>query len=199
MLKNRIICLTIIVVAVIGTGVLIFQNVALKYTKIERENRKKQSILELGALAPKFQLTTLSGEKRSLSNYRGRFVLINFWATWCSACNEEIKYLQKAYQNLDSEQLTFLTISLDHNRRALEYFIQKNGYTMPVLYSQQKVIDDYKCHIIPVTYLIDPEGKIVYRKLGFKKGDIAELDRILKTIVEEKNVIRLSTASRQKF
>ena len=198
MLKNWLVCLTVVLGAIV-IGTFVFQDENLKDIKTERQNKKKESILELGVLAPEFQLTTLSGEKRSLSDYRGQFVLINFWATWCSACNEEIKYIQKAYQDMESEQLTFLTISLDHNRRALEYFIQKNGYTMPVLYSQQKVIDDYKSHIIPATYLIDPEGKIVYRKLGFKKGDIAELDRTLKTIVEEKNFIHLSTAPGQKF
>ena len=195
MLKNWLVCLTVVLGA-IGIGILVFQEENLKDIKTEKET---ESILELGALAPGFQLTTLGGEKRSLSDYRGQFVLINFWATWCSACNKEIKYLQKAYQSLDSEKLSFLTISLDHNRRALEYFIQKNGYTMPVLYSQQKVIDDYRCHIIPATYLIDPAGKIVYRKLGFKKEDIEELDRTLKTIVEGKNLIHLSTALKQKF
>ena len=195
MLKNWLIYLTIVLGA-IGIGTLVFQEENLKDIKTEK---KTESILELGALATEFQLTTLGGEKRSLLDYRGQFLLINFWATWCSACNEEIKYLQKAYQDMDSEKLSFLTISLDHNRRALEYFIQKNGYTMPVLYSEQKIIDDYKCHIIPATYLIDPAGKIVYRKLGFKKEDIEELDRTLKTIVEGKNLIHLSTAPRPKL
>ncbi|MCE2435028.1 MAG: TlpA family protein disulfide reductase [Candidatus Latescibacteria bacterium] len=198
MLKNWLVCLAVVLGAIV-IGTLVFQDENLKDIKTERENEEKESILELGVLAPEFQLTTLGEEKRSLLDYRGRFLLINFWATWCSACNEEIKYLQKAYQDMDSEKLSFLTISLDHNRRALEYFIQKNGYTVPVLYSQQKVIDDYRCHIIPATYLIDPAGKIVYRKLGFKKGDIAELDRTLKTIVEGKNLIHLSTALKQKF
>jgi len=118
--------------------------------------------------APTFSLNSLDGGKINLSDFRGKPVLITFWATWCDSCKEEIPILEK-FSGGKKDQLTILMITIDGERkRAAQKFVNENKITLPVLLLlKEKVMDQYGVRgWVPQTYLIDQEGMLVGKIVG---------------------------------
>jgi thiol-disulfide isomerase/thioredoxin len=118
--------------------------------------------------APAFTLNSLDGKKISLSDFKGKPVLITFWATWCDSCKEDIPLLEKlAAERRD--QLTILLIVIDGERkRAARKIADKNRITVPVLLLlKEKVMDHYGVRgWIPLTFLVDQEGILAGKIVG---------------------------------
>lgn len=115
-----------------------------------------------------FVLPDLDGKPVMLSDHRGKVILLNFWASWCPPCREEMPSLQKLYIKLKGRQFQLLTISLDDdNPGAIKAFMRKNGYSFKVLHDRNgEVASRYQIHAIPTTFLLDKKGKIVERTVG---------------------------------
>ena len=127
---------------------------------VQRPQEKKQ--------APAFTLNSLDGKQISLSDFKGRPVLITFWATWCESCKEEMPQLEKFSQG-KREQLTILFITIDGERkRSAQSIVDKNKITLPVLLLlKEKVMDQYGVRgWVPQTYLVDQEGSLVGKIIG---------------------------------
>jgi len=127
---------------------------------VQRSQEKKQ--------APAFTLNRLDGKKISLIDFKGKPVLITFWATWCESCKEEMPILEKFSQG-KSDQLTILLIAIDGERkRAVQTIVDKNKVTLPVLLLlKEKVMDQYGVRgWVPQTYLVDQEGMLVGKIIG---------------------------------
>jgi thiol-disulfide isomerase/thioredoxin len=137
-------------------------------------------IASLGQIAPDFSLTALSGETVRLSDYRGRAVMINFWATWCGFCMEEMPLIQET-QNRYAQQLVVLAVNEGENAQTVTPFVQNNGYTFIVLldmdYSLQR---PYRVDGYPITYFIDASGIARHRVDGVMNG--ADLQRGLSSV-----------------
>jgi peroxiredoxin len=118
--------------------------------------------------APDFSLEDLKGGKSELKKFRGKVVFLNFWATWCGPCKEEMPSMEKLYQQFKEGDFTFLSISVDYERReTVKKFIEKQSYTFPVLLDPEcKVLDLYDVKRIPTTILIDKNGKMMGRATG---------------------------------
>lgn len=119
--------------------------------------------------APDFMLPTLDGSRRSLSDYRGQVVLINVWATWCPSCVRETPRLQRLYEQYRKEGFVLLGINttFQDQRKDIETFVRDHGLTFPVLLDETgDVGDTYGARLIPTSYLIDRDGRIVYTKVG---------------------------------
>ena len=135
---------------------------------IQRSQEKKQ--------APVFSLTGLDGKQVSLTDFRGKPVLITFWATWCDSCKEEMPILEKFSQG-KRDQLTILLIAIDGERkRAVQTIVDKNKVTLPVLLLlKEKVMDQYGVRgWVPQTYLVDQEGMLVGKIIGQRDWSSAE-------------------------
>jgi peroxiredoxin len=118
--------------------------------------------------APPFSLNNLDGKKINLSDFRGKPVLITFWATWCDSCKEELPILEK-FSGGKKDELTVLMITIDGERkRAAQKIINENKITLPVLLLlKEKVMDQYGVRgWVPQTYLIDQEGMLVGKIVG---------------------------------
>lgn len=116
--------------------------------------------------APDFRLTTLDGQTVTLSDLQGRWVLINFWATWCSPCREELPYLQTLAAT-HADQLTILGINMRESETAIEPFVAELGLTFPILLQpDDNTLLNYGVRGLPLTFLIDPEGNLVWRQVG---------------------------------
>jgi thiol-disulfide isomerase/thioredoxin len=126
--------------------------------------------------APAFSLEGLDGNQVSLSDFRGKPVLIIFWATWCDSCKEELPVLEKFSQG-KRDQLTILLIAIDGERkRAAQTIVDKNKITLPVLLLlKEKVMDQYGVRgWVPQIYLVDQEGMLVGKIIGQRDWRSAE-------------------------
>ncbi|MBD1223653.1 peroxiredoxin family protein [Virgibacillus halodenitrificans] len=122
---------------------------------------------EIGDTAPDFELVSTNEEKVKLSDYRGKKVMLNFWATWCPPCREEIPAMQNFY---DEKEIVILAVNLtqtEAKKQDVENFMEKHRVTFPVLLDEASdVSNKYRIQPIPTTYMIDSQGKIRFKAYG---------------------------------
>ena len=117
-----------------------------------------------------FEGEMASGKKASLADFSGKFLILNFWATWCSPCLKEMPDLDQVYQSLGPENLTVLAVSMGESRERVRKFLKKRNYSFPVMTDPEMEITRlYGVRNIPITYLVDPSGVIIGRALGPRK------------------------------
>jgi peroxiredoxin len=121
--------------------------------------------------APDFRLKNLEGQTVSLSSFLGKPVFLNFWATTCGPCIEEMPYLQQIQNDWASKGLVFLSINIGEDTDRVKHFIQSYQYTFPVLLdSQYEVAGKYNVRYTPTSIFIDTEGKIKTDIIGAFKN-----------------------------
>lgn len=101
-----------------------------------------------------------------LSDYRGKPVLLNFWATWCESCREEMPALQELSRRLASKGAVVLGVSLDEEAPPVRAFVKTHRLTFQLAIADRKVVADYAVRGLPTTYLIDAQGRIARRWVG---------------------------------
>lgn len=145
----------------------------------------KYMTVRIGAIAPVFTAPDTSGHTISLKDYRGKYVLVDFWASWCGPCREENPAVVKAYQQFKDKNFDILSVSLDQSGKRAEWVkaIQKDGLTWQhvseLKYWDSDVAKLYAIRSIPQNFLIDPKGKIIAKDL---RGEAlaTKLEEILK-------------------
>ena len=116
---------------------------------------------KVGARAPDFTLPVLDGQSISLSDLRGKAVVLNFWATWCGGCRAEMPYLQEVFEERAGEELSMFLINIAQGSGTVRQFVQAYGLSIPVLLdSRGDVATRYEIRDIPATFFIDKEGII---------------------------------------
>ncbi len=121
---------------------------------------------ELG-LAPSFALPSLEGQEKSFEEFRGKPILLHFWATWCPPCREEMPIFQKLYRELSPSGLVILGINVGDSPRAVKEFVEEVGVTFPILLDAKgEVANRYGVRGLPTTFWIDSSGKIVDVTIG---------------------------------
>jgi len=122
---------------------------------------------QVGELAPKFQLQNLDGQSVALSKFRGKPVVLNFWATWCPPCRDEMPYIQEIYNEWSDKGLVVLAINYGESASRVKKFVQYYGLSFPVLLdTKQDVAQKYNVRGIPTTFFIDKDGIIQDMKVG---------------------------------
>jgi peroxiredoxin len=116
-----------------------------------------------GDLAPDFLLNSLDGPKVSLSEFKGRYVLVNFWATWCIPCKMEMPSLEELHKRFSNEKLAVLPISNDmFGEKVVRPYVKANEFSFTILFDPTlKVSNRYGVVTLPTTFLVDPEGMII--------------------------------------
>lgn len=113
--------------------------------------------IEVGKLAPDFTLKNLKGEEVSLSDYKGKIVLINFWATWCVYCDKEMPDMQRLSE--ENDDLVILAVDVREKKKIVENYIEKGGYDFEVVLDEDgKVSMDYLVSGFPTSYFVDKDG-----------------------------------------
>lgn len=151
-------------------------------------NRKKKPVIP----AYDFTLTDQYGKEHTLSDYKGQVVFLNFWASWCPPCKEEMSYIEELYKeyNKNKEKVVFLGIAnpkseenpsnQDEKRELLMDFIGNNGYTFPILFDETgEILNNYYISAFPTTFMIDRKGNV----FGYVSGMMTK--EIMKKIIDQ--------------
>jgi peroxiredoxin len=124
-----------------------------------------------GQPAPDFALKSSSGENLRLSEYRGDVVMINFWATWCGPCRQEMPLLDELYSRYQRVGFNLLGVNIDDDSSRAMDMINELGVSFPVLFDSSKQVSRlYQVDAMPVTVIVDREGNVRHVHQGYKPG-----------------------------
>ncbi len=117
--------------------------------------------------APGFELQDTHGKLHTLADYRGKVLIVNFWATWCSPCVKEMPSLQRAWQQLHQDNVQILAVNMGENRKDIDSFAAINPIGFPLLLDVDMALATaWSVKGLPTTYILDQKGQIVYQVLG---------------------------------
>ena len=140
--------------------------------------------LDAGAKAPEISLKDLSGKTVDLASLAGKVVILDFWATWCAPCREEMPELQKFYTKYHAKGLEIVGISVDKGPDGIKDFISKLKVTFPVVHDEgHKVADKYAPPRMPSSYIIDKKGVVRYVHGGYRAGDAATFEKEIQELL----------------
>ena len=145
------------------------------------EEIAKTTIVKKGDKAPDFTVEMVDGSKVQLSKLKGKVVVVNFWATWCPPCREELKHVQKQLiDRFKGKKFVFLPISRGEKKEVVEAFRKKMNYTFPMgLDPQQSIYKLYASNYIPRNFVVDKDGKVIYVSVGYTPEEFAEMVKVI--------------------
>jgi peroxiredoxin len=134
--------------------------------------------------APAFTLMDINGGRRSISDFRGKIVLLNFWATWCPNCREEMPSLEKLHEQFKAKGVVVIAVAED-SRSEVTSFARKLGLTFPILLdSGGSVRKSYEVTALPMTYIIGRDGKISGRLFGGRDWAGADAGALIRYLLQ---------------
>ena len=139
-----------------------------------------------GQMAPDFALKSSDGKNLRLSEYRGNVVMINFWATWCGPCRQEMPLLDELYNRYERVGFNLLGVNIDDDSSRAMRMVEELGVDFPVLFDAQKEVSKlYEVGAMPVTVIVDRQGTVRFVHHGYKPGyEDKYLDQI-RTLLRE--------------
>ncbi len=147
---------------------------------------KEQTQSSLGP-APDFTLKTFDGKEITLSQLKGKVVLLDFWATWCGPCKESIPHLIQLYKDYQEKGFELVGMNVDRgDGEAVRRFVASMDIPYPVVAAPEDVVRSYRVTGIPATFLIDREGKIRERVAGFNSTIAKQLTAKVADLTSEK-------------
>ena len=167
--------------------VFIFMVSLLVLGTLARVNaQEKETLVKVGDDVPEFVVEMFDGQKINIKDLKGKIVLINFWATWCPPCQEELKRVQKEIiDRFKGKDFVFLAISREESKEQVKKFRERNGYTFPMgLDPERKIYSKFATATIPRNFIIDKKGKIVEIEVGYTKEAFAKMIEKLEKLLK---------------
>jgi len=136
--------------------------------------------------APAFTLASRAGQDVSLAQYKGNVVMINFWASWCGPCRQEMPLLESIYKKYNKMGFTMLGVNVEPDSNAANEWLKATPVSFPILYDRDsKVSKLYDVGGMPSTVIIDRSGKVRVLHRGYKPGDENEYLDSIRTLIRE--------------
>ncbi len=140
------------------------------------------TFVSMGMQVPKFQFESAKGKRSSISDFKGKVVLINFFATWCGPCKIELPKIQSEIWNKhrDNPKFAILTFGREHTWQEVDKFRTDNGFQFPFYPDPKRgVYGKFAAQTIPRSFLLDEEGKIIFMSEGFEESHFNELVKLI--------------------
>ena len=165
----------------LATILLLAVSPSVAQAQSQQDEIAKTTIVKKGDKAPDFTVEMVDGSKIQLSKLKGKVVLVNFWATWCPPCREELKHVQKdLIDRFKGKDFVFLPISRGEKKDVVEAFRKKMNYTFPMgLDPQQSIYKLYASNYIPRNFVVDKDGKVIYVSVGYTPEEFAEMIKVI--------------------
>jgi peroxiredoxin len=126
--------------------------------------------------APEFNLEDQDGNFLKMSDYKGKVVIVNFWATWCPPCRKEMPSMQRAWEVLQKEDIVMLAINVGEDSDQIFSFTAEYPVEFPLIMDKDSsVVRQWKVRGLPTTYIVNPAGQIVYQAIGDREWDSEEI------------------------
>jgi peroxiredoxin len=136
--------------------------------------------------APQFTLTAPSGQQGALSQYKGQVVMVNFWATWCGPCQQEMPLLDQMYKKYKPAGFTLIGVNVDKEAPAVKELLARKPVSFPVLLDPANAVSKaYHVDEMPSSVIIDRKGEIRYVHRGYKPGDENEYQDRIRQLIRE--------------
>ena len=137
-------------------------------------------------VAPPFTLNELGGQSASLSQYKGQVVMLNFWATWCGPCQQEMPLLDQMYRKYKPAGFTLIGVNVDKDAPPVKQLLERKPVSFPVLLDPaSQVSKAYHVDEMPSTVLIDRKGNVRFLHRGYKPGDENEYQDRIRQLIRE--------------
>ncbi|MEW8085578.1 MAG: TlpA disulfide reductase family protein [Candidatus Thiodiazotropha endolucinida] len=138
------------------------------------------------SMAPDFTLKSREGVNIKLSELRGQVVMVNFWASWCGPCRQEMPLLQQLFDRYQSLGFSLLGVNVDGDRAAADKMLSDLPVSFPILYDDRsKVSKQYQVKAMPSTFMVDRDGRIRYLHKGYKPGYEEEYQQQIRQLFRE--------------
>ena len=152
----------VVIIALVGASVYLVSSSS------SRPPSEWVNSVAVGDLAPDFQLEDTKGNKVTLSDLRGKIVLLNFWATWCPPCLEEMPSMERLNEVIAGDDFVMLAVNAEENGRSVvPAFLEKTPYTFPILYDDKGVVQkQYGVFKFPESFIIQKDGTVAEKIIG---------------------------------
>ena len=133
-----------------------------------------------------FSLENLEGSKVNLKDFRGKVVMLNFWATWCPPCRREMPSMEKLYSRIDRNKIDIAAVNIQEKKETVSDFVSQNNYTFPVLIDEEgKAASIYQIRSIPTTFIVDKAGYIRAQFIGTREWNEKDIISIFNRLAAE--------------
>src|SRR5580658_9384323 len=141
---------------------------------------------DAGGPAPAFTLTAVTGEQSGLSQYKGQVVMVNFWATWCGPCQQEMPLLDQMYKKYKPAGFTLIGVNVDKEAPPVKQLLERKPVSFPVLLDPaNQVSKAYHVDEMPSSVIIDRKGQIRFVHRGCKPGDENQYQDLIRKLIRE--------------
>jgi peroxiredoxin len=140
--------------------------------------------LDAGAKLPELGQNDLSGQKVTAASLAGKVVVVDFWASWCAPCREELPMLDKLYKKYKAQGLVVVGVSVDKDRANIEKFVAKMPLSFPLVHDADHGISSrYQPPRMPSSYIVDRKGLVRFVHAGYRAADATEFETQIKTLL----------------
>jgi thiol-disulfide isomerase/thioredoxin len=145
-------------------------------------HKQTTKLLAVGEIAPNWELTDVEGKHHSLSQYLGKVVVMDFWATWCGPCKEVMPRIQKLYDKYQDKQVVVFGVNSWEKDDPVA-LMKKRHFSYGLLLKGEEIAEEYRVSVLPAVYIIGSDGKVIYSHEGVDDKNLGSLiDNYLKNV-----------------